>query len=145
MITRALAKWLDAASLVNYQPDTDAGDCFLEHLPDTPGAAASIFSTGGNPLPAAASWGYDEPTVQLMVRGLPDDPLGPQARALALYGALQGLRQVTLDASGEDEVFVVVCESLQTAPVNIGSDEKGRYRYTLNFALHVRALTAHRD
>jgi len=145
MIARALAKWLTTVGLANYQPVAGGGDLFLEHLPDAPDAAVQLYSTGGNPLSAAATWGYDEPTVQLMVRGAPDDPLSPQARAQALYGALQGLRYVLLDEGGEDEVFVVVCESLQTAPVNIGTDEKGRYRYTLNLALHVRALTAHRD
>ena len=144
MISRALAKYLTDAGLVTYSATT-GGDCFLEHLPDTPDAAVMILSTGGNLTPAAATWGYDEPTVQLMVRGAPNDPMTPQARAVALYGELQGLRYVTLDAGGDDEVFVIVCESPQTAPVNIGTDLKNRYRYTLNFALHVRALTAHRD
>lgn len=145
MITRALAKWLHDKTLIVYAPAGTGGDCFLEHMPDAPDVAVKLLSTGGNPLSAAATWGYDEPTVQLMVRGAPDDPLEPQGRALVLYDALQGLRYVRLDTGGPDEVFVVVCESLQTAPVNIGTDEKGRYRYTLNFALHVRALTTHRD
>jgi Bacteriophage minor capsid protein len=144
MISRALAKYLDVAALAEYRPD-GGGDCFLEHLPDSPDEAIGIYSTGGNPLPASDTYGYDEPTVQLMVRGEVDDPLAPKERADGLYAALQGLRYVTLDSGGEDEVFVVVTSSPQTAPVNIGSDETGRYRYTLNFALHVRALTAHRD
>lgn len=145
MITRALAKHLHSAELVVYDPDGAAGDCFLEHLPDVPDAALMLLSSGGNPTPAAATWGYDEPTVQLLVRGLPNDPATPQGRAHALYGALQGLRYTVLDAGGPDEVFLIVCTSPQSAPVNIGTDEKGRYRFTLNFALHIRALTAHRD
>lgn len=144
MISRALAKYLTTAGLVTYTTAV-GGDCFPERLPDTPDAAVMILSTGGNPTPAAATWGYNEPTVQLMVRGAPNDAATPQARAVALYGALQGLRYVTLDPGGDDEVFVIVCESPQTAPVNIGTDLTGCYRYTLNFALHVRAITAHRD
>lgn len=144
MTSRALAKYLTSLGLATYTPAV-GGDCFPEKLPDTPDAAVMILSTGGNPTPAAATWGYDEPTVQLMVRGAPNDWATPQARALALYGELQGLRYVTLDAGGEDDVFVIKTEAAQTAPVNIGTDAKGRYRYTLNFALHVRALTAHRD
>ena len=144
MISRALAKYLTTAGLVTYTTAA-GGDCFPERLPDTPDAAVMILSTGGNPTPAAATWGYDEPTVQIMVRGAPGDYKTPLARAVALYGELQGLRYVTLDAAGDDEVFVIVCESMQTAPVNIGTDLKNRYRYTLNFALHIRSLTTHRD
>jgi len=144
MISRALAKYLDDETLVTYS-QASGGDCFLEHLPDTPDVDVMILSTGGNPTPAAATWGYDEPTVQIMVRGAPNDPVTPQERAVALYNALQGLRYTVLDPGGPDEVSLIVCESSQTAPVNIGTDLKNRYRYTLNFALHVRALTAHRD
>jgi hypothetical protein len=79
------------------------------------------------------------------VRGAPDDPETPAAVAQALYDALQGLRYVTLDASGADEVRLCVCSSLQTGPFNLGRDERDRYRFTLNFALHVRRETEHRD
>jgi len=144
MISRALAKYLTDAGLVTYTTAA-GGDCFPERLPDTPDAAVMILSTGGNPTPAAATWGYNEPTVQIMVRGAPNDAATPQARAVALYGALQGLRYVLLDEDGDDEVSLIVCESMQTAPANIGTDHRNRYRYTLNFALHVRALTTNRD
>jgi hypothetical protein len=144
VIARALAKWLDDAGLVTYSA-TSGGDCFLEHLPDSPDAAVMVLSTGGNPLGAAATYGWDEPTVQLMVRGAADDPTTPAASAQALYDALQGLRYVTLDEGGDDEVRLCSCTSLQTAPFNLGRDEKDRYRFTLNFALHVRRPTEHRD
>jgi len=144
MTSRALAKYLTTAGLVTYTTAA-GGDCFPERLPDTPDAAVMILSTGGNPTPAAATWGYDEPTVQIMVRGAPNDYATPQARAVSIYGALQGPRYIYLDPGGPDEVFVIVCESMQTAPVNIGTDLKNRYRYTLNFALHIRSLTTHRD
>ncbi len=145
MIARALAKHLDAVGLVRYDATGATGDVFLEHLPDAPDEALMVLSTGGNPLGPAATYGWDEPTVQLMVRGAPDDPETPAAAAQELYDALQGLRYVTLDPGGEDEVRLCSCSSLQTAPFNLGRDEKGRYRFTLNFALHVRALTEHRD
>lgn len=145
MISRALAKYLDAAGLAVYDPTGTTGDCFLEHLPDAPDEALMVLSTGGNPTSAAATWGWDEPTVQLMVRGAPEDPETPHAQAQALYNELQGLRYRTLDSGGADEVRLIICESPQSAPFDLGRDEKGRYRYTLNFALHVRALTTHRD
>lgn len=145
MIARALAKHLDAVGLVRYDATGATGDVFLEHLPDAPDEALMVLSTGGNPLGPAATYGWDEPTVQVMVRGVAEDPETPQATAQAIYDELQGLRYVTLDAGGDDEVRLCSCSSLQTAPFNLGRDEKGRYRFTLNFALHVRALTEHRD
>ena len=144
MIACALAKQLASQGLVTYS-EAAGGDCFLEHLPDAPDAAVMVRSTGGNPLAAQATWGYDEPTLQLLVRGAPNDPTTPLERTQALYGTLQGLRYATLDSGGPDEVFLIVCTSLQTAPAGVGPDEKSRYRYSLNLALHVRSLTAHRD
>lgn len=145
MISRALAKHLHSAGLAVYDPTGTSGSCFLEHLPPAPDVALMILSSGGNPTPAAATWGYDEPTLQLMTRGEPNDPEAPATWAGALYDALQGLRYTTLDEGGADEVRLVVCTFAQSAPINIGPDAKGRYRYTLNPALHVRAITAHRD
>jgi hypothetical protein len=144
VISRALAKYLDARSLASYRPD-GGGNVFLEHLPESPDAALQVFSTGGNPLPAAATFGYDEPTLQLMCRGAVGDAEGPLAWAWSLYGALQGLRYVALDEGGVDEAALVLCSFAQTGPVGIGTDARGRYRYVLNPALHVRALTEHRD
>lgn len=128
MIARALAKYLDAAGLVTYDATGTTGNVFLERLPDAPDEALMVLSTGGNPLGPAATYGWDEPTVQLMVRGAPDDPETPAAAAQALYDALQGLRYVTLDPGGEDEVRLCVCSSLQTGPFNLGRDERDRYR-----------------
>jgi hypothetical protein len=144
MISRALARHLTARGLVHYS-EAAGGDCFIEHLPDAPDEAVQLLSTGGNPVPASSTSGYDEPTVQLLVRGAPGDPVGPQLRAVTLYGALQGLRYVTLDPGGPDEAELTLCSSLQTAPAAVGADAKGRYRFSLNLALHVRALTEHRD
>lgn len=145
MITRALAKHLHAEGLVVYEPLGAGGDCFLEHLPDSPDEAVMILSTGGNPLGPAATYGWDEPTVQIMVRGAPDDVETPAARAQAIYDAMQGLRYVTLDEGGTDEMRLCVCSSSQTAPFTLGRDERNRYRFSLNFALHVRNKTANRD
>ena len=144
MISRALAKWLDAVG----------------HVPTARPAAATASSStclthrtrrSSSYRPAAtrcrphATQGYDEPTLQLHASRRAGRPAAPLARAWSAYAALQGLRYVTLDEGGEDEVFLIVCTSPQTAPANVGTDEKGRYRFTLNLALHVRALTEHRD
>lgn len=145
MIAVALAKYLDAQGLLTYEPSRGEGDCFIAQLPSDPDAAVMIMPYGANPLPEAGSLGWDEPTLQLMVRGAPDDPITPHATARALYDALQGLRYTMLDAGGDDEVFLVSAKCNQTSPVHIDRDENRRHRYAVNVALHVRAATTHRE
>ncbi len=142
MITRALALWLDNAGLGDFVEDASGGDVFLEHMPATPDEAVMLLSTGG--YPTSALIGHDEPTLQVMVRGAAGDPGTPLRRAEDIYGEIQGLRHVTLDAGGTDHVRLIRAASLQTGPVNIGQDDKGRYRFTFNYELRVRSLTAHR-
>jgi hypothetical protein len=144
VIALAFARYLGAAGLVTLDESGPAGDCFIGELPAAPDEAVAVLPTGGLPTRAKASLGYDEPTLQLLVRGVPGDPVGPHERAAAIYGAAQGLRQVTLDAGGEHEARLIDCSSPQTAPVPVGADENGRHRYSVNLALHVRALTPHR-
>ena len=48
MISRALAKWLDAHALASYREGA-GGDCFLEHLPDAPDEAVQILSDRRQP------------------------------------------------------------------------------------------------
>lgn len=142
MITRALALWLDNVGLGDFVEDAAGGDLFLEHMPATPHEAVMLLSMGG--YPTSAVIGYDDPSLQVMVRGEPGDPVTPLRRASAIYGEIQGLRHVTLDAGGTDEVRLIRAVSNQTGPVNIGTDEQGRYRYTFNYELRVRSQTAHR-
>lgn len=142
MITRALALWLDNVGLGAFVEGAVGGDLFVEHLPAVPDEAVMLLSTGG--YPTSPVIGYDNPTLQVMVRGAANDPVTPLRRAEALYGEIQGLRHVTLDSGGGDEARLIRAVSLQTGPVNIGTDDKGRYRFTFNYDLYVRSVTTHR-
>ena len=142
MIAIALAKYLTTKALAVYNPLTGTGNCFIAHAPATPDELVAITPYGGNPT--SGTQGYDEPTVQIRTRGKANDPLGPYLTGLAIYAALQGLHAITLDPGGPDEIWLLRCLSTQSAPVPIGQDINGRYEYSLNFACHVRALTANR-
>jgi hypothetical protein len=138
----AAARYLSGKGLVSYDEVGTGGNCFLNHLPAQPNVAVMVKQTGGNPVPAGGSLGYDEPTVQLLVRGT-RDPRSGAALADALYSEMQGLRG-TIDPTGEN-VYVARCLAAQSAPVHIGVDENERHLYSLNFALHVRNITQHRE
>jgi hypothetical protein len=139
MIADLVAQELHARELVDYRPDAAGGDCFLDDLPSVPAAAVGVYGRGG--LPADAGLGYDEPSVQVVVRGASADPRPPHARARAIYDALHGLHHHALPGG----TFLVSCAADQSDPVRIGPDTDGRHQYGLNFTLDVRAATQHRE
>jgi len=143
MIAAALAHYLDSLDLVDYQEDGD-GDCFIHRMPPEPDEAVMVTAYGANPVEGSTALGYDEPTVQVRVRGT-TDPRNGEARAQAIYGALQGLCHVTMAEGTDDELRVISCRSPQTGPAYMGADQAGRHEYAVNTALHVRAQTQHRE
>ncbi len=143
MIEVALAKYLHGLGLVAYEPSSTSGDCFIDALPSSPEEAVMIKATGGPALPDGAWNPWDEPTVQILVRGS-EDPRGGKQVAQAIYDALQGLHNTTLDEGGADAVYLVSATAIQSAPAHIGRDENHRHLFSQNHALHVRADTPNR-
>lgn len=139
----ALCRYMHAQQLVIYDEVGQSGNCWLARLLDNPSEAVMVKPTGGNPTQYGASLGYDEPTVQLLVRGTRDPRTGA-ALAQSLYDHMVSLHAVTLDPNGE-AVRLIDCQSLQSAPAHIGTDETGRHMYSLNLALHVRNKTPNRE
>jgi hypothetical protein len=141
MIAVAVAKHLGSLGLVTFDETGVTGDCFIGTMPSGPNEAVALTPSGGNPT--SSHHGYDEPVLQVRVRGT-TDPRVPYLRARRIYEALVGLHAVTLDFGGDDEVYVVRTVAQQSDPASIGVDDVGRHEYVLNFAFYVRALTAHR-
>ncbi|MFD0496832.1 minor capsid protein [Streptomyces rhizosphaericus] len=88
-----LARYLDGAGLLVYDPTGCTGDTFVETMPPTPDAAVSLALYDG-PAPAARD-DADTPRLQVRVRGGPD-PRPSRRRCTALYRALHGLAGVEL-------------------------------------------------
>lgn len=144
MISYALARYLHAAGVAVLGEDLPAGNLFIEHLPKSPDLAVSIRTTGGDPIMGSWWLGDDQPTVQVIVRGAPDDPVTPHALALHVYDHLMGLRNTTLDSGGTHQVYVYLCRSMQTEPAQLGQDDARRYSYSLNFQLRITRTTTNR-
>ncbi|MGK5531535.1 minor capsid protein [Streptomyces sp. URMC 129] len=131
-----LARYLHSLGLVTYDTTGTTGDLFIGTMPPEPDAAVALTRYGGErPDPRLP---YDEPRVQVRVRGGPD-PRVSEARAYAIYDALHGLSSVTLP----DGTYLVTCEALQT-PAAMGRDESGRHEHVTNYELTVLAPTTHR-
>jgi len=82
---------------------------------------------------------YDEPSLQLRVRGGPD-PRPSRARAEAIRSELHGLGPVTLP----DGTLLLSCIAEQAAPASMGVDQSGRHEHVVNFRLEVLSRTTHR-
>jgi hypothetical protein len=140
VITAAFLRYLDDAGLLVY--GRDGADAFLEDLPDVPVAAVAAFARPGG-AETDGGHGYDEPGVQLLVRGDPDDPDTPGrarsgfGRASAIRAALHGLHSVTLAEGTEDEVWLVQCLATQSQPTNLGDDPDDRPRWSIDFRTEV--------
>lgn len=126
----------DEVTDLTYDPVSTTGNVFLGSMPPSPDEAIEIHVTGGPE--ASTKDGYAMPTAQVVVRGTTDPRTGEDL-ADAVYDELHGLRYVTLPGG----TFVVSSTGIQSGPVSLGEDEKGRHRYSLNFRLHVRRQTTH--
>ncbi len=133
-----LARHLAALGLVTYETAGTAGDCFIETMPATPdeAVALTIYDDGQEP---DSLLGYDEPRVQVRVRGS-TDPRVSRQRCTAIRDELHGLGPVTLP----DGTRLILSVALQNSAASIGIDQLGRHEHVANFRMEVRAVTQHR-
>lgn len=132
-----LARHLDAAGLATYVPDGVGGDLMLEHMPQAPEECVVLTGYGG---PEADSrLGYDEPSVQVRVRG-GQDPRISRDRCAAIRSELHGLGPVTLPGG----VRLISCIAVQASPASMGVDALGRHEHVCNFRAEIRSVTTHR-
>ncbi|MGW4602741.1 minor capsid protein [Streptomyces sp. NPDC004532] len=132
-----LARHLDAAELVTYDPTGPTGDLFFEAMPSTPDRCVVLTIYGG-PEPDS-KLPYSEPSVQVRVRGT-QDPSVSRARAQAIFDELHGLGPITLP----DGTRLLSCIAIQAAPQSMGRDEVNRFEHVVNFRTEVHAVSTHR-
>jgi hypothetical protein len=133
-----LARHLQELGLVDYETAGTGGDLFLETMPPAPdeAVALTVYDDGQEP---DSKLGYDEPRVQVRVRGT-SDPRVSRQRCKAIRDELHGLGPITLP----DGTELILSVALQNAPASIGIDQRGRHEHVANFRMEVRAVTTHR-
>ncbi|MFE7634459.1 minor capsid protein [Kitasatospora sp. NPDC057518] len=128
----SVARYLQAAGLLMYDPTGTRGDCFIELMPPVPDSAVQLSLYGaGVPDPLN---GWDERSLQVRVRGTAN-PRVSRARAEAIFSALHGLAGVELPGG----LWLVLCIAQQT-PSPLGVDAVGRHEHVANFRLDIEAL-----
>lgn len=132
-----IAQYLAARGHGTYDPTGTVGDVFIEQMPSTPDECVVLTVYGG---PESDSLlGYDEPRLQVRVRGT-TDPRVSRRRCEAIRGALHGLSQATLP----DGTHVILAVALQAAAETIGADSNRRHEHVCNFRMEIRNVTSHR-
>ena len=134
-----LARHLQSKGLVTFETAGTGGDCFIDTMPSQPdeAVALSTYDDGREP---DSKLGYDEPRVQVRVRGT-KDPRVSRQRCNAVYAELHGLGDVTLP----DGTVLILSVALQNGPVSIGIDQLGRHEHVANFRMEHRSVTEHRE
>lgn len=133
-----IARYLDANGLVDYDPTGATGDCFLEAMPQTQAGDLAVVLTLYDGMEADSKLPYDEPRLQVRVRGTPD-PRVSRARAQGIYSQLNGLGPIQLP----DGTRLQLCYAMQT-PASMGIDSLGRHEHTTNYQVEIVAPTVHR-
>ncbi|MEU0199132.1 MULTISPECIES: minor capsid protein [unclassified Streptomyces] len=133
-----LARHLQARSLLTYDLTGPGGDCFLDAIPQTPDEAVVLTAYDDAREPDSLL-GYDEPRVQVRVRGT-SDPRVSRQRCAAIRDELHGLGPITLP----DGTRLILSVALQGGPASIGRDENGRHEHVCNFRMEIRNASTHR-
>ena len=133
MLQRQIGSYLAEAGIGQYDEKGGQGNIFIEHLPAAPDKVVAIFRTGG--YQSDGKLPYDDPTIQIVVRGKPEDVVQPSDLAQAIFDELHGFRARRFALGG---YYIVNCIGVQSGPVHIGADENRRHEYSLNFQLHIQ-------
>lgn len=133
-----IAQHLTARGIVVYDPDGTTGNCFLESLPSRPGTAV-VLTIYDAAIEADSKLGYDEPRMQVRVRGGPD-PSVSRLLCKAIRDELHGLGPVTLP----DGTLLILSIALQAAPASLGVNTNGEHEHIVNLRMEIRDVTTHR-
>ncbi|MFI8104704.1 minor capsid protein [Streptomyces sp. NPDC086023] len=131
-----LARYLAERGHGTYGDALVGATIVLEHMPPGPDEVVVLTEYGG--LEAHGRLPYDEPRVQVRVRGT-TDPRVSRARATAIRSELHGLSYTVLPGGTE----VISAVALQTV-ASLGQDDNRRHEHVVNVQFEIYSPTKHR-
>lgn len=138
MLVEDIAKLLHNKDIGVYDKEGISGNIFINTMPPKPDDCIAIYQRGG--LPSDAKLGYDNPTVQVMLRGT--NPFTPSQLGGEIYSLLHGMGGEHII---EDGALVIYCHGLQSEVNYIGRDDNNRHEFSLNFQFEIVNKTKHRE
>jgi len=110
-----------------------AATVFPRFMPETPHTLIAIYGTGGSP-PAlglgASRIAERKPSVQVVVRGEPDDHDTPFDTAESIIAKMAEIKTETINGTVYHKA-----DPLQSEPIPLGKDENKRFRVSCNFLI----------
>jgi hypothetical protein len=133
------AQLLEHLGLGTYTPEGVGGTIYLAALPTTPDECMAIARYGGSESDSRLP--YDEPSMQVRVRGTAADARTGEQQAQDVYDALHGLGSREL-AGG---TWLQLAIGVNGGPAYIGRDGNGRHEWTVNFRCEISRTTPTRS
>ncbi|WP_067184622.1 minor capsid protein [Microtetraspora niveoalba] len=134
------AALLAALGLGTYKADgSTGGTIFLTVLPASPDRAMAVARYGGPE--SAATDDYDEPSIQVRVRGPATDARIAEQDAQAVYDKLHAIGSRVL-AGG---TWLQDAIGVQSGPIYVGRDQNGRHEYTVNLRCEISRPSVNRS
>jgi minor capsid protein len=138
ILEEAFARLMALKGLGTFSLSDATGDIYLITLPQTPDECMAVATYAG--VESDSRLPYDEPNVQIRVRGTKDNAPSVKARAQAVYDAIHGLGNVTL----ADGSIMQLAVGNQGGPIYISRDALNRHEYTVNFRTEIWRPTVNR-
>ena len=103
---------------------------YIDDMPKEPDRAVMVASDGG---PEPDFWlDYRSPDLHIVVRSDSNANWGKE-KAEKIHRLLRRKSGFKLG-----DYLIITCIAVQSEPIALGKDDRGRYKYSLNFELHLK-------
>jgi hypothetical protein len=117
----------------------DTGPVYATRMPASPDRCVVYARYAGGESRLADN--YDEPRIQIRVRGPATDVRVAEADADRIYDAWHGLGSRHLPGG----TFLLLAVGVQSGPIFIGQDANGRPEYTVNLRCEISRTSTNRE
>ena len=139
-LSEEIAQLLEDLDLGTYQADgTTGGTIYLLRLPSSPDACMAVARYGGPESDATDD--YDEPSVQIRIRGPAGDVRTGEQAAQAVYDGMHAIGSRTL-AGG---TWLQDAIGAQSGPIYVGVDGNDRPEWTVNLRCEISRPSVNRS
>lgn len=138
MLVAEIGNYLHNKGIGTFDATGATGNIFILTQPTQPDNCIAIYPRGGPP--ADAKLGYDNTSVEILVRGV--YAVNTFDTAQRIYNLMHGMKDKYFMPLG---FYVINCLADQSAPNYIGKDDNKRFEFSLNFTIQIKNFEGNRD